>query len=150
MAKTLALLLVLILIASTVAAWVAYNQLNGFQKKIDGEVNITITKFSSGGWGNPVGVTMAVGFNVTILNNGVDDVDGVILEIKRSSFDSDPFNITRPLGILHAGETEVQESLIINMDTYFAEFYNSSFLCTLKIGVSVLDESILEITAKQF
>ena len=145
MSKIMALLLVLVLTASTVVVWFVHNQVDNPQ------ANITITKFSSGGWGNPVGVTMAVGFNLTILNNGINDIDGVILEIKRSSFDRDPFNITKPLGILHAVETtEVQECLIINIDNYFAEFYNSSFLATLRLGDSVLDESVLQITARQF
>jgi uncharacterized protein YlxW (UPF0749 family) len=104
-------------------------QLNELQKQIDDARNVMITEFSSlHGWWNLVGVTMAVELDITILNTGINDVEGLTLEIKRSNFDEDPFNRTRTLGILHAGETiEIQESIVVNMDRYFDEFYNSVF-----------------------
>ena len=95
---------------------------------------------------------MAVFFNITIKNNGSRDSDNAFLEIKRSDLESDPFNITKPLGILHKGETTEIKDLIlaINMDLYFDEFYNSSFIAKLKVDSLSIDESIVKITSRQF
>lgn len=128
-------------------------QLNETQKLFDAASSrAMIIEFSSPwGWGNPVGVTMAVDFNITILNNGINDIEGLTLEIKRLNFDSDPFNITRTLGILHSGEiVAIREYLYISMDRYFAEFYTSSFVTTLRLGDRILDEQTLQITKRQF
>lgn len=151
MAKILALLFVLILTASTIGVWFVHNQSDNRQQKGD-EYSLTIKEFSASGWGNPAGVTMMVFFNVTIVNNGSRDLDGVTLEIKRSDLESDPFNITKPLGILQKGETtEIQDIILaINMNLYFDEFYNSSFIATLKLDDFALDESIVQITSRQF
>jgi FtsZ-binding cell division protein ZapB len=126
-------------------------QLNELQKQIDDARNVMITGFSSlRGWWNPVGVAMVVDLDITILNTGINDVEGVTLEIKRSDFDEDPFNRTRTFGILHAGETiEIQESIVVSMDRYFDEFYNSAFVATLKLGEVVLDVRTLQITNRQ-
>lgn len=129
-----------------------HDRLNELQKQIDNAAKVMITEFSSPyGWWNPVGVTMAVDFNIIILNTGINDVEGVTLEIKRLNFDEDPFNRTRTLGILYAGETtEIRESIIISMDRYFDEFYRSSFVATLKLGGLVLHVRTLPITKRQF
>lgn len=126
-------------------------QLNELQKKIDNAAKVMITEFSSGGWFNPVGVAMSADFNVTVSNTGIDDVEGLTLEIKRLNFDEDPYNITRKLDILHAGETtEIRDFIIISMDLYFDSFYHSSFVATLKLGGLVLHERTLQITKRQF
>jgi FtsZ-binding cell division protein ZapB len=127
-------------------------QLNELHKQIDDAEKVMITEFSSPtGWRNPVGVAMDVIFNITIMNTGTNDVEGLTLEIKRLNFDEDPFNITRKLDILHVGETtEIQEFIIISMDRYFSEFYSSSFVATLKLGELALHERTLQITKRQF
>jgi FtsZ-binding cell division protein ZapB len=126
-------------------------QLNELQKQIDDAAKVMITEFSSlRGWWNPVGATMAVDLDITILNTGINDVEGLTLEIKRLNFDEDPFNRTITLGIFHAGETiEIQESIIVSMDRYFDEFYNSVFAATLKLGEVVLHVRTLQITNRQ-
>lgn len=115
-------------------------QLDLLQKWIDDAPEVLITEFSSQyGWWNPVGVAVAVIFNITISNTGISDVEGLTLEVTRLNFDEDPYNITRKLGILHAGETtEIQDDIVISMDLYFAEFHNRSFVATLKLGEVVL------------
>jgi len=150
MTKILALLLVLVLAVSTIGVWFVYQNVSGQQK--GDEFGLVIEGFSASGWGNPAGVTMMTFFNVTIVNNGSSDVDGVLLEIKRSDVESDPFNITKPLGVLHKGETTEITDLVlaINMNLYFEEFYNSSFTAKLKIDNKSLDESIVQITNGQF
>jgi len=146
--KALAVILITV-IALSIATWFVYNQNSELQNQI--RDSLKITEFSSGGWGNPAGMAMSVGFNITIMNAGITEVDGVILEIKRPNFDSDPFNITRTLGILHAGETtEIQDFIIIGMDRYFDEFYHSNFVATLRVGNTIVDERTLEITERQF
>ena len=127
-------------------------QLTELQKQIDDAEKAMITEFSSPtGWRNPAGVAMDVIFNITIVNTGPSDIEGLTLEIKRLNFDEDPFNITRNLDILYAGETiEIQEFIIISMDIYFAEFYYSSFVATLKLGELVLNMRTLQITERVF
>ena len=127
-------------------------QINELHKQIDNAAKVMIIEFSSPtGWRNPVGMAMDVIFNITIMNTGISDVEGLILEIKRLNFDEDPYNITRKLEILHAGETtEIQEFIIISMDRYFDEFYYSSFVATLKLGGLVLHMRSLQITKRQF
>ena len=126
--------------------------LNELHKQIDNAEKVMITEFSSPtGWRNPVGVAMDVVFNITITNTGTNDVEGLTLEIKRLNFEEDPFNITRKLDIIHAGETtELQEFIIISMDRYFSEFYSSNFVATLKLGELALHERTLQITKRQF
>jgi type II secretory pathway pseudopilin PulG len=127
-------------------------QINELQKQIDNAAKVMIIEFSSPtGWRNPVGMAMDSIFNVTIMNTGLNDVEGLTLEIKRLNFDEDPYNITRKLDILHSGETtEIQEFIIIGMDLYFDEFYYSSFIATLKLGGLVLHMRTLQITKRQF
>jgi hypothetical protein len=151
MAKMLALLLILILAVSTIGAWFAFNQNDNRRQESD-EYNLSIRDFSASGWGNPAGVTMMVFFNISIANNGTCDVANTSLEIKRSNLESDPFNITKPLGILHKGDTiEIQDIILaINMNLYFDEFYNSSFVAHLKHGDFILDERVVQITSRQF
>ena len=119
-----------------------HEQLDLLQKRVDFSPEVVITEFSSlGGWRNPVGVTLEEVFNVTIENTGISDIDGLTLEIKRLNLEEDPYNITKRLDILHAGETtEIQDSIITGIDHYAAEFLNRSFVATLKLGEVVLDE----------
>jgi hypothetical protein len=116
-------------------------QLDLLQKRINFAPEVLIEEFSSQyGWWNPVGVAVAIIFNLTITNTGISDVEGLTLEIKRLNFTEDPYNVTRKLDILHAGETaEVQHDILISMDHYFAEFSDRSFVATLKLGEAVLD-----------
>jgi len=116
-------------------------QLDLLQKWLDYEPEVLITNFSSRlGWFNPVGVTVAIFFDIKIANTGISDVEGLTLEIKRLNFDEDPYNITRKLDILHAGETtEIGANIVISMERYFDEFLNRSLVATLKLGEVVLD-----------
>jgi hypothetical protein len=126
-------------------------QLNVLQKQIEDAAKVIITEFSSGGWWNPVGVAMSVDFNVTIMNTGMDAVEGLTLEIKRLDFDEDPYNITRRLDVLPAGETtEIQDFIIISIERYTSEFYYSSFVASLKLGGLILHARTLQITERQF
>jgi hypothetical protein len=114
--KALAIVLVAI-IALALASWFVHSQFSALQNQISelqaqnkdlqeqlDARKVMITEFSSRGWWNPVGVTMAVDFKIKILNTGTSDVEGATLGIKRFGFDSDPFNITKTLGILLAGK----------------------------------------------
>ena len=156
--KTLSIFLITVVVLS-VATLLAHNhiselqeQLNELQKPIDDARKVMITEFSSPtGWWNPVGVAIAVNFNVTILNTGINDVEGIVLEIKTHNFDEDPLTRTRAIGILHAGETTIiQDTITIGMQSYLDEYYNSSFVATLKLGNIVLDNRTLQITERQF
>jgi uncharacterized protein YlxW (UPF0749 family) len=63
-------------------------QLDLLQKRVDFSPEVQITDFSSGaGWLNVVGMTIAIGLDVTIQNTGISDVDGLTLEIKRLNVD---------------------------------------------------------------
>jgi hypothetical protein len=129
------------------------NQTNDLRKQIENHTNdVRILDFSSPtGWFNPVGVTMAVAFNVTVLNAGINNVEGLTLEIKRTDRDEDPFNCSRTFSLLQAGEIqEVQDSVIVSMDRYFSEFYTSSFVATLKLNGKVIDAHVLQVTERQF
>ena len=156
--KTLSIFLITVVVLS-VATLLAHNhiselqeQLNELQKPIDDARKVMITEFSSPtGWWNPVGVAIAVNFNVTILNTGINDVEGIVLEIKTHNFDEDPLTRTRAIGMLHAGETTIiQDTITIGMQSYLDEYYNSSFVATLKLGNIVLDNRTLQITERQF
>jgi len=156
--KRKALAIILIVIVVSIAALLVHNhiselqrQLNELQKPIDNARKLKITEFwSPMGWWNPVGVTMAVDFNITIFNTGIEDVEGVVLEIKTVNYTEDPLIRTRAIGIIDAGETiEIRESIFIGLQSYLDEFYNSSFVATLKLGNVVLDNSTLQITERQ-
>jgi hypothetical protein len=156
--KTLSIFLITVVVLS-VATLLAHNhiselqeQLNELQKPIDDARKVMITEFSSPtGWWNPVGVAIAVNFNVTILNTGINDVEGIVLEIKTLNFDEDTLTRTRAIGMLHAGETTIiQDTITIGMQSYLDEYYNSSFVATLKLGNIVLDNRTLQITERQF
>jgi len=116
------------------------NQLDTLQKLLDYGPEVQITNFSSRmGWWNPVGVSMLVIFDITISNNGISDVEGLTLEIKRYNIDEDPYNKTKRLSILNAGETiAFQTDVFVGMQTYFDEFYKRSFVASLKLGEVVL------------
>jgi len=120
-------------------------QLDLLQKRVDFSPDVIITKFSSkDGWWNPVGVTLALDLNITIENTGISDIDGLTLEIKRRSLDEDPYNITKRLDILYAGESaEIYDSIFTGIQFFAAEFRNRSFVATLKLGDVVLDEKYL-------
>jgi hypothetical protein len=158
MNRTVLAIFLITVIAVSVAIFLIYHisglqrQLYELQKPIDDARKLEITEFSSlSGWWNPVGVTMAVDFNITIFNTGVEDVDGAVLEINSLNFTGDPLNRTRALGIVHAGETiEIRESFFIGLQSYIDEFYNSSFVAALKLGNIVLDNRTLQITERQF
>jgi hypothetical protein len=154
----LAIILITVLVVS-VATLLIHNhiselqeQLNELQKPIDDARKVMITEFSSPtGWWNPVGVAIAVNFNVTILNTGINDVEGIVLEIKTHNFDEDTLTRTRAIGMLHAGETTIiQDTITIGMQSYLDEYYNSSFVATLKLGNIVLANRTLQITERQF
>ena len=156
--KALAIILIIVVVLS-VATLLVHNhisklqeQLNELQKPIDDARKVMITEFSSPtGWWNPVGVAIAVNFNVTILNTGINDVEGIVLEIKTHNFDEDTLTRTRAIGMLHAGETTIiQDTITIGMQSYLDEYYNSSFVATLKLGNIVLDNRTLQITERQF
>jgi hypothetical protein len=116
-------------------------QLGLLQKRIDYEPEVLIENFSSPyGWQNVVGMTIAITFNVTIRNTGISDIEGLTVEIKRFKVDEDPYNLTRKLDILHAGETtEFQDSFIVGWNLYFSNFHDRSLVATLKLGEVVLD-----------
>jgi len=116
-------------------------QLDLLQKRVDFSPYVQITQFSSKeGWWNPVGVTVALDFNVTIVNTGMSDIEGLTLEIRRLNVDEDPYNITRRLDILPAREkTEIYDHMFLGMTFYFDEFINRSLVATLRLGDVVLD-----------
>jgi hypothetical protein len=148
-------MVLIVIIAASIATWVVYTQISKLQAQNSqlrdrlNQVNrVNITDFSSGGWSNPVGVMMAIGFTVTIQNTGISDVGGVTLEIKRLGLDVDPFNITRTLGVIQVGETaEIRElSIRVSLNQYGDEFHGSKFIATLKLGETILDNRTLEVT----
>lgn len=116
------------------------NQLDTLQKLIDYGPKVQISNFSSRlGWFNPVGVTMMVVFDIAISNNGISDVEGLTFEIKRYNYDEDPYNITKKLNILKAGETTTfQTEIFAGLENYAAEFGKRSFVASLKLGEIVL------------
>lgn len=148
------------IIAASVITWFVYTQISDLRtqnSELRNQLNhvnrVNITDFSSRGWTNPVGVAMMIDFHVTILNTGINDVGGVTLEIKRLNLDVDPFNITRTLGILHAGETtEIGDLyIIISIKQYTDEFRDSEFVATLQLGETILNASSpLQITERPF
>jgi hypothetical protein len=150
----------IVIIAASVISWFVYTQISDLQtqnSELRNQLNhvnrVNITDFSSGGWTNPVGVAMMIDFHVTILNTGINDVGGVTLEIKRLNLDVDPFNITRTLGVLHAGETtEIKDLyIVISIKQYADEFRDSEFVATLQLGETILNASSpLQITERPF
>lgn len=116
-------------------------QLDLLQKRLDFKPSVLITKFTSkNGWDNPVGMTIAMLFNVSVQNFGISDVEGLIVEIKRYDFDEDPSNKTIKLGVLPAGETiEFLDSYILGWDSYFDNFHDHALTATLKLGEAILD-----------
>jgi uncharacterized protein YlxW (UPF0749 family) len=116
-------------------------QLDLLQKRINFEPEVQITKFSSqAGWMNVVGMTIAIGIDITISNIGISDIEGLTLEVKRLRVDEDPYNVTKKLDVLQAKEkTEIPVGLVEGWNTYFDEFHSRTLEATLKLGDVVLD-----------
>ena len=158
--KIAASTVIIVIVAASIAAWFVHSQISDLQaqnSKLHIQLNhvnrVNITDFSSSGWSNPVGVVMGIGFQVAILNTGINDVGGLTLQIRRPNLDVEPFNITRSIGILRAGETiEIEDLYIfIGMDRYTGEFRYCEFAATLKLGEAVLNATIpLQITERPF
>ena len=116
-------------------------QLDLLQKRLDFNPRVLITNFSSQyGWQNVVGMTIAMTFNVSVQNFGISDIEGLTVEIKRLNVDEDPYNITRKLDVLHAGEAiEFREIFVIGWDLYFGGFHDRSLGASVKLGEVILD-----------
>jgi hypothetical protein len=116
---------------------------------------VKITAFTADmSWNIPVGVTMAITFNVTVQNIGTNDIDGVNITLERiinktesligsyfySNENSTYFYENGNLGVLHSGEIrKIRVDFFTSLDHY-AEVTSSNFLASLKWNGTVLDE----------
>ena len=121
------------------ASW--YNNVDW--SKTGNEVRITdfVADMS---WFNPVGVTMAFIFNVTIENGSNENITGTQVTIYR--LDEQNFSIPDYYPLVNVGIIEPGEIQIVRLDFFFgldrySEYKASNYLAILSAnGTTVLDE----------
>lgn len=120
-----------------VSSWYNSNQTNVSQ--------VHITDFTADmSWNNPVGVTMAIVFNVTVQNLGSQNISNAQLIVQRlNEQNSSASNYYYPLvnlGVIHSGEIrQVRVDFFFGLDRY-SEYVSSNYLAILSInGSTILD-----------
>jgi len=129
-----------LVIGILVASW--YNHIGDWSEKGN---RIRITDFVADmGWNNPVGVTMAFIFNVTIENGSNENITGTQVTIYR--LDNQNSSIPGYYPLVDVGIIEPDEIRIVMLDFFFglekySEYKASNYLAILSVnGTTVLDE----------
>jgi hypothetical protein len=134
---------------------------DSLQNKISLLQTLRIESLQFNGYDNPVGVVWNYKFLIKVLNNGASDVDGLALTYNISS----DFNVSREvviydpyqspdivswelekpymLGVVKQGETKEVYGLIWNNLDDSAKLRGSTFIVTLKLDDTVLDQTAL-------
>ena len=135
--------LVIVLVAVVVVSVATYiiglqRELSELQSLIDDAKKVRITDFSSEyGWMYMGGMTGFIDFNISISNTGVNDVEGLTLEVRTVD---NAHNSTRRLDVIRAGETvELQDGFVYGYPSGMGD----SYMATLKLGGIVLDVQYL-------
>jgi cell division protein FtsL len=104
---------------------------------------LEITAFSvASTWDNPGGMAFGYKSNITIQNNGKNDVRGLTLLLKRFGAGFGVGSTYVLLDTLHAGEERVIETSI-PVDFALIEYKPVKYVATLNLGPLVLDEFVL-------
>jgi hypothetical protein len=134
---------------------------DNLQNKINQLQTLRIESLQFNGYDNPVGVVWNYKFLIKVLNNGTSDVDGLALTYNISS----NYNIDREvdiydphqgsnvvsweleepyiLGIIEQGETKEVYGLIWNNLDDSAKLRGSTFIVTLKLEDTVIDQTAI-------
>ncbi|MEM2107993.1 MAG: hypothetical protein QXL10_01755 [Candidatus Bathyarchaeia archaeon] len=122
------------------------NQLGKLQEAAE---NVDITALSIEDWENLGGLLYIKPFNVTIQNNGTQDVYGVVLSCKITGNQSDLFYnfhnadpLTNTLDVLHGGETYSMRVYLETNLELISKFSGCRLVVTLTLYDFVLDEWI--------
>jgi hypothetical protein len=81
MKRTALALTLIIVITISVIAWYFLIQTNNKAKIIAFTADMS--------WNNPVGVTMAITFNITVQNTGTNDIDDINIKLERITNEND-------------------------------------------------------------
>ena len=135
------------------------NQIDNLQQK-NPSSNVDITELSLGGWSCPGGVQWNKRFNVTVLNNGTNKVDGIAVTFNvvgsegeldiyspHSSY-SLPFGKPYSLATLNQGENQQIQGVILSNISDASELVGRTFVVTVKLGDAVLAEDSITIKSE--
>ena len=93
---------------------------------------------------------MDIVFDVTIQNNGSQNITGLNLLIKRTLLVNDDHSILQKLDV-PSGETVSSSNYIdTGIDQYTHEFRGYTYTATISLNGVVLDEKTIEIVGSQF
>jgi hypothetical protein len=147
--KALAIVLITV-VALSIAVWVVYNQISA--------PNVKITAFSMDkGWENLGGLLLTCEFNITLRNMGLNDVDGLKLLVQMFVNDTEVEVVNHWWGcvfsngsindILRTGEVrEVKGELLYSLhvggaiNTIGGHPIGASYVVKVMLGAIVLDE----------
>jgi hypothetical protein len=116
----------------------------------DEVVKAKITNFTSSGWFCPVGVVMDIVFDVTIQNNGSQNITGLNLLIKRTLLVNDDHSILKTFDVPAGEKVSVSYDIGTDIDQYTHEFRGSTYTASISLNGVVLDEKTIEIVGSQF
>jgi len=117
------------------------------------DYQVKIIQFSSrNGWFCPGGVAMSVDFDVTIQNNGTQNITDLTLLIKRTGApnDNETLRSIQTLNVTSGETVHIYSMTGTNVGDYSKEFYNCTFTATISLNKVILDERTIEITNRQF
>jgi len=141
MKRKLAALVLITVIALSIATWFVQNQL---QDPIN-TPDVKITHLSvDRRWANLVGLSLFLFFNITIQNMQTSDIHNVILVVKMNGLDANVCtNYTEKFDVLHAGESkEIIMGDIVTNYNHLSKVVDSDFVATVKLEETVLDASM--------
>ena len=132
------------IVASTAFIWQAQEQLNELRRQSEIADSVKIVDFSSPGWWNPVGVTVVADFNVTIMNSGTYNAEGLMVVVEGLDFQETSNNVTSIIESLPAGEkVTVQGTLYFGFNA-FAEG-SQSLIASLWVNGTIVDSCIIDL-----
>jgi hypothetical protein len=151
--KILYIAILIAVLASTIFALYFFNILNNnMDKPIQSDVAKIVSLSPYEYWGNPVGMTMDLWFNVTIYNEGVNDIEGLTLNISISDTPNDIYDVgtTAETSVIHAGETKVEQWFILTGFDHLNDVAGHTVEVKLLLGDKVLDEGMMILPTRAF
>jgi hypothetical protein len=99
-------------------------------------------------WGNPVGMTMDFWFNVTIRNNGVNEIEDLTINLTIPGVSNEIYDwgTYAPIGTIQPGETSEVQVYIILLHNGFEninQVAGHNAVIKLMSGDKILDESTI-------
>jgi YVTN family beta-propeller protein len=144
------------LIVVTAAIWLVFSQMNSLSQA--NKVQITAFLIDPEGWENPVGLLLTCSYNITLQNNGINEVqdlrlsvkifvNGSEIDVENNVFgvDEGSTNDTFSPGEVRIFQGELQYSLHSGgaIDTVGGHPVGASYIAQVLLGNEVLDEAKL-------